>query len=383
MDDQDEMVQLAREDLGRRYFPFSKHVRFPQWQMAPFGFLVLALLLIGCAPSAVISQATPSHAIRPVRFSRSAGCNKRSPFLPGTSQEEMVHQAGQARWLLLHIPAHYRSTLGYPLILSFHGHGSNAEAQERLSGFSQLADQAGFIVAYPQGVRGADGKAGWNTGPWNYPHSNDLAFTAAALSSIQGQLCVNLRRIYATGFSNGGGMTMVLACTMAATFAAIAIVSGGIHPVAGGCHPVRAVSLLEIHGTADQIVTYNGNALNDHEPPVQQTLSTWAELDGCTHQPVISSPLVQVLIERWQDCRDGTAVLHYRLAGGVHTWPRSGIAPRIDGHSIHATTVIWQFLQAYSLPETVHPSDHPIPSVLSNLLHPMRWNQIYSIASPG
>jgi len=223
-----------------------------------------------------------------------------------------------------------------------------------MTGLSRLANQAGFIVAYPQGSLGSDGHTGWNTGPANYPHSNDLRFTEDVVHQIQNQLCVNTRRIYATGFSNGGGMTDVLACNMADIFAAFALVSGGIHPVSGGCHPARPVPLLEIHGTADTTVPYNGNPANDREPSVQQTLATWVQLDGCSTRPAVSTTQASVTTERWDHCRDGVSVVHYRLRGGVHAWPMPGSGPGVDGHSIDATTVIWNFLRAYSLPLKVY-----------------------------
>jgi polyhydroxybutyrate depolymerase len=351
MEDQEQSLQQAREGWSKQRFPLLVPSRFSWYQVILFPCLILACLLAACeAPGSATSAIKTSPLTTLSHSARTAGCGKKSPFLPGTSQDETVSQAHQARLFLLHIPANYQATHAYPLVLNFPGHGSSAAGQERVSGFSHLADQASFLVAYPQGLVGADGKTGWNTGPGNYSHANDLAFTAAILTHIQSQVCVNRRRIYATGFSNGGGMTQVLACRMTAPFAAFAMVSAGIHPVVGGCHPSRAIPLLEIHGTADRVVPYNGNALNDLEPPVSQTLANWAAFDRCASQPVISFPQTQVVVERWQDCRAGTAIVHYRLIGGVHIWPRPGIEPGIDGHSINATAIIWNFLSTYTLP---------------------------------
>jgi polyhydroxybutyrate depolymerase len=325
--------------------------RFFRYPSVLSGLIVLALLLTGCAAQASVLS---TRALPLVSPSNASGCGKRPPFLPGMSANEELREANLERLFRLHIPSGYSSENGYPLVINFHGHGNTAAAQERMTGLSRLANQAGFIVAYPQGSIGADGRTGWNTGPSNYPHANDLRFTADVVHQIQSQLCVNTRRIYATGFSNGGGMTNVLACKMADVFAAFALVSAGIHPVSGGCHPARPVPFLEIHGTADTTVPYGGNLVNDHEPPVQQTLATWVQLDGCATRPVLTAPQANVITERWDQCRAGVSVVHYRLHGGVHAWPMPGAGPGIDGHSINATTVIWNFLRAYSLPAKIY-----------------------------
>lgn len=325
--------------------------RFTWSQALLSGLVILTLLLGGC--NGPRSNA-PLKILPLARIIRSTGCGKKPPFKSGTSENEELHEAHLERLFRLHIPTGYRPQHTYPLVLNFHGHGSNATAQEHLTGFSRLADQAGFIVAYPQGVAGTDGHAGWNTGPGDYPQSNDLRFTTDVVQQIQSQLCVNTQRVFASGFSNGGGLTNILACKMAKTFAAVAIVSGGIHPVSGGCHPTRAVAFLEIHGTADQTVPYDGNLLNDDEVPVQQTLAGWVRLDGCTSRPAIAFLETNVLIERWSNCQGGTSVVHYRLTDGGHSWPGPGNAPGIDGHSIDATSIIWHFLQAYTLSETSH-----------------------------
>lgn len=320
--------------------------RFSWYVSAWFGFIVLALLLGGCGGQASVP---PARILLLARSSTSSGCGKKSPFAPGTSENEMLRETNVERFFRLHIPSGYNSKDKYPLVLNFHGHSNSAVNQERITGMSLLANQAGFIVAYPQGSVGADGYTGWNTGPKNYPHTNDLRFTTDIVHSIQSQLCVAARRIYAAGFSNGGGMTNVLACKMADTFAAVAVVSGGIHPVEGGCHPARPVPFLEIHGTADAVVPYNGNVLNDQEPPVQQTLSNWSKLDGCATHPVTFSSQPGLLTETWKQCHDGASVVHYRLSGGVHAWPNPARGPGIDRHSIDATDVIWNFLRTYQM----------------------------------
>jgi polyhydroxybutyrate depolymerase len=234
-----------------------------------------------------------------------------------------------------------------PLVFSFHGHGSTAIAQEKLSGFSSLADQMGFLAVYPQGVVGRDGKTGWSTGPPKDPTVDDVGYVGALLTHLQATLCVDSARVYATGFSNGGGMTALLACTMDERIAAFVAVAGSYYPLAHGCHPRRSVPLLEIHGTADPVVPYDGSALL-RLPPITEWLAQWAERDGCAHGPSVFLRRPAVVEEQWTGCRAGGQVVHYARLGGAHVWAAYLFAPGA-AEPAPATSVIWAFLVVHSL----------------------------------
>ena len=304
-------------------------------------------MLAGCA------LATPqrAHAAQPTSRTHYAqitgsaplvgtGCGKQPPIRPGTSANEILLSGRTLRTYRLHLPTAYNAHRAYPLVLSFHGHGQTALMQELQTHMSTLADQNNFIVVYPQGTIGADGHTGWNTGPRNYPHVNDVAFVADLLNHIESTLCINSKQVYAGGFSNGGGFTNVLACEMSNRFAAVAIVSGGMHPVAGGCHPARAVPLLEIYGTSDHVVPYAGNPRNDNEPSISQWLTGWAQLDSCAGTPTITPWQRGVREEIWHACKSNSEIVSYQIAGGRHDWPTKGL---------DASTIIWNFFRHYSL----------------------------------
>jgi polyhydroxybutyrate depolymerase len=256
----------------------------------------------------------------------------------------------------LHIPRDYRPDHRYPLVLNFHGHGSSAQRQEIYTGFSWLADQRGFVVVYPQGAIGPDDRTGWNSGGPNEPLVNDIAFVSTLLNTLQSTLCIDPSRIYATGFSNGGGMTSVLACTMANRIAAFAPVSGSYYPLADGCHPSRPVPVLEIHGTGDSVVPYDGRAAQAEESALAW-VTAWAARDGCQPAPQKHTIASAVIEFTWSGCRDGVSVIHYQLAGGWHVWP--GVTSPtlltrrrlpISDNELPATSLIWQFFVAHPLP---------------------------------
>ncbi len=263
-----------------------------------------------------------------------------------------INVSGMTRYYLLHIPFGYRDTVPYPLVLNFHGHGSNARQQQYRTGFSTLADRYHFLVAYPQGVIGPDHHTGWAIGPRWDPHVNDVLFTADLLNRLQATVCVNPARIYVTGFSNGGGMTNLLACKLAGRVAAFASVSGSYPSVPGGCHPARPVPLLEIHGTGDQVVPYGGS-LRKGYPPIAFWLQGWVLRDGCSTVPSIFLNKDGLLGEEWT-CRNNAVLIHYRVRGMPHMWPLHYVLySRGSSLTFDASNIIWNFFNHYTLSATI------------------------------
>jgi polyhydroxybutyrate depolymerase len=258
-------------------------------------------------------------------------------------------QQGQPRRTYrLHVPGGYDARTRLPVLLDLHGFGGSAQGEEQGSGYDRLADRMGFLAVYGQGLPGSQG-AGWaSTRPMDLG-IDELGYFAALLNQIQRQLCVDERRVYVTGFSNGGGMTDMLACFMSARVAAVAPVSGNyyVESKGTGCHPGRPVPLLEMHGTGDPIVPYDGIGRVESGGwpllPIPQFLAGWAARDRCGNGPTTFLDSPQVTGLRWDGCRGGVSVVHYRWNGGGHGAPST-----IDG--VPASEVVWRFLAGYSLP---------------------------------
>lgn len=336
------------------------------WQRKSFWVAaLLALVVVSCASTLPIGHHTTSAAIAvkgtthivtaPVA---TTGCGHTSPIAPGATVNETLLVGTTTRHYVLHVPFGYDGRHPVALVLAFHGHGNTAARFAQYTGFSKLADTQQFIVAYPQGEVGPDLHTGWNTHRRIDPATNDLLFTGDLITSLQQRLCIDSHRIYATGFSNGGGFTAVLACHFANRIAAFGIVSGDYPDQPGGCYPSRPVPLLEIHGTGDHINPYQGrppSLLLPPYPTVPQWLAAWAKRDGCSATPTILSQHGAVTTEQYPGCKDGAALIHYRIAGGVHTWPSFGWRhhgkPGPDSQ-LDATSTIWSFFRQHILPNT-------------------------------
>ncbi len=318
---------------------------------------LLMLLLVFVSGTLLCTSASDPHPAHATAGSNSAlstsGCDQPPPFPAGTSHDASLVAGGRQRSYRVHIPVHYRPSHQYPLVLNFHGHGSSAAQQENYTGFSQLADRQGFVVAYPQGIVGPDQHTGWSSGGVGKPQVNDVLFASDLISRLQGMLCIDPLRIYATGFSNGGGMTSLLACRLANRIAAFAPVSGSYYVPVGGCHPARPVSILEIHGTGDTIVPYDGNStigLVGSETLAQ----TWALRDACSQKPETASLGNGVTSFTWTDCADHVTAAHYRVLHGKHVWPGSSSLKQVPAGDVNldASALIWSFFVAHPLLST-------------------------------
>jgi polyhydroxybutyrate depolymerase len=183
-----------------------------------------------------------------------------------------------------------------PLILALHGARQSGYGLQSYTGFTD--DAPGFLVAYP-----------------TTPHDNgfwavDDVPALLALIDAVGR-CVPVTGVAAVGFSNGGLMANALACRAARRVHAIVLVASGYEGL-GRCAPVAPVSVLDIHGTGDQVVGYRG---------LRAFIDTWARRDRCAPRPTARREVEAITHLRWHGCAAGTQVEHLRVAGDTHGWP--------------------------------------------------------------
>jgi polyhydroxybutyrate depolymerase len=264
----------------------------------------------------------------------------------GQSANQTITSNGIQRSYILHVPARYNAQASTPLVVNLHGLGSNDSQEESYTQYSAKADQAGFIVAYPQGRPVSGNQLGWNA--YGLNNTDDVLFISDLLTKLQQQLCVDAHRIYSTGISMGGGMTSTLACNLSGRIAAFSGIAAAIHTT-GSCNITRPVPFQEFHGTSDPIVPYNGTSFF---PAIMTTMQAWATRDGCKTGPTQVSQQADITLFRWSNCNGGVVVDHYQISGGGHTWPGAQDNPALGAttHTISATDLSWQFFQQFTLP---------------------------------
>ena len=267
------------------------------------------------------------------------------------------------RQYVLHVPPAVNQPAA--LVIVLHGGGGSAKSAIAQSNFNAEADRHGFIAAYPEGTArfpglGKPGFRTWNAGACCgiavERGMDDVGFIRAMVADIATRYPLAPRRIYATGLSNGGMMAYRLACEASDLVAAIGAVAAVI--VVAPCEPRFPVSVLHIHGTADENVPIAGGvgakSITKYPyPPVERTIAFWAAYDDCGKDPIESAPAPSVTLRAYPLCTLGIAVDYYVIEGGGHAWPGGKrLAKLLDAPSnaIDATKLIWQFFAAHPKP---------------------------------
>lgn len=256
---------------------------------------------------------------------------------PGETSTLSVVSGGMGRTYLLYVPPGYDGTRPAPLVLNFHGLGSNGEQQHLYSGLVPIAGREGFLLASPDGINRA----------WLLtPGVNDIEFTRDLVAEISRLACVDPDRVYATGMSNGGFMSSALACRAGDVVAAVAPVAG-LTPANDLCG--EPVPLVEFHGTDDRIVPYEPGILAPTGGPfagIPALMEGWATHNGCDGEPRDAVVSDSVTFREYQGCDVPTG--HYVIEGGGHTWP-GGLAVQRLGETtkeISAAEIAWAFFEA-------------------------------------
>lgn len=303
------------------------------------------LTLAACVAVICAAVATGTTAAAEPAAEGSGGCGQAAPAPPGQTATRTVDSGGVTRSYRLHVPEQYRPPQPHAVVLSFHGRTRTATYQEELSGFSGT----GVIAVYPQGLTGPDGQPSWQGAPYS-PAVDDVRFVEDLLDDLQQRLCVDPARVYATGKSNGGGFTGVLACRLSDRIAAFAPVAGAFYPQGGPCHPGRPAPVLEFHGKADATIPYAGDAAKGL-PPIPQWMAGWADRNGCRERPVVRDLGDGVEHRQWNGCEHGSDVVHYAVEDLGHDWPSTQPNPDSDEPSvIDATPLILRFFAEHPLP---------------------------------
>ena len=265
---------------------------------------------------------------------------------------------GLVRTALVHTPDGWQNADSRMLVLNFHGFTSDGLQEEVLSRMNGAADEHGFVVVYPYGVAQS-----WNAGKccgdaWTNS-VDDVGFVRALLYRLESDYCIDDKRVYATGMSNGGFLSHRLGCEVADRFAAIAPVAGvmGIDPM--DCKPPRPVPVIEFHGTKDPLVPYDGGnpVLNIGVagtldfPSVADTVQTWRTIDGCAGASTTIYQNGDATCVSWAPCSQGSDVVLCTIDGGGHTWPGGVPIPFLGYTSsdISATETMVSFFYAHPM----------------------------------
>ncbi|MHA7058890.1 extracellular catalytic domain type 1 short-chain-length polyhydroxyalkanoate depolymerase [Aquimarina sp. M1] len=260
---------------------------------------------------------------------------------------------GITREYILYIPSIYTEDTAAPLVFNFHGYTSNANEQMFYGDFREIADTEGFLIVHPMGTVDNVGNTHFNVG-WGTSTVDDVGFTEALIDEISSNYTINTDRIYSTGMSNGGFMSYKLACELSNRIAAIASVTGTMNKnQPNSCTPSHQIPVMEIHGTADTTVPYQGANWIESTPDV---VNFWVNFNNCDTTPQIidipdTAPTDGSTVEHqlFTNGDNGTQVEHYKIINGGHTWPGSAFGSSDTNYDIDASALIWNFFSKYDI----------------------------------
>ncbi len=312
--------------------------------------LLLATLVLGCSSSS--STAGPADGSTTSYPEAGAlGDYDQTPF-------------GGSRPVKLYVPSKYAPSTPTPLVIMLHGYGASGAAEELLVDLKPVAEADTVLYAYPDGTVDKLGNRFWNATNaccdfWNVP-VDDVTYLSSLVTEIETRYHVDPKRIYFFGHSNGAFMSYRMACDKAGTVAAIGSLAGAEWYDTSMCKPSEPVSVLEIHGTADDIVLWDGGSTSDDSiwdggtidggglyPSVPTTVGDWVTFDGCSKTPDASLPDLDVVagmqttVTQYQSgCRSGSEVDLRTIEGGSH----------IPGLNTDFGTKLFAFLLAHPKP---------------------------------
>jgi polyhydroxybutyrate depolymerase len=238
-----------------------------------------------------------------------------------------------------------------PLVFVCHGYTGSAEGIMNYSEFNQLADEYGFAVCYPQGIEDGGGNTFFNVG-YDFQNNetvDDVAYLQNLNSYFQNAYSLDADKVFCTGMSNGGDLCYMLACQASETFRGVAPIAGMImQDIMDDCNPTSEVSILEVHGTQDNVTYFDGDPNNidgwGAYPSIPETITFFNNLFGLQLISTEDFPNINtndgstVSSEKYGSSNSCTEVWLYTVSGGGHDWP--GAYGNMD---IEASREAWLF----------------------------------------
>ncbi len=246
----------------------------------------------------------------------------------GQSTTVQLEHGGQMRSYVAYVGKDVDTSTRVPLLVNIHGLNNSPALQAGFSQMNPQADKRNVIVVYPQGIQ-ASFNAGTCCGTAQQQGVDDLGFMRAIVDDVKSKACIDRKRVYAAGFSNGGFMANTLACSASDVFAAVASVGGANGAIT--CEPGRAVPFFGLNAPPDTIVDFDGG---------RENMLAWVSRNGCGDTPE-RTEYGSSYCELWSGCSDDVQVEFCTWVGGFHFWPAAPLA---------TSDLIWEFFDRFTLP---------------------------------
>jgi len=290
---------------------------------------------------------------------KSDGCGT-AIAAPGAHNLVMEHGGWERNSVMVVPESATRQSLAHPLLIVMHGFGgSGAGMRNGIGRNSGIED--GRVVLYPDGAGSTGNMRGWNSG---HPkccgtalHNNvdDVAFLRELVNVVAQKTCIDLNRVYATGFSNGGDMAQRLACDASDVVAAVASVAGRFDYHSSACNGERPVPTVLFRGARDRTVPYKSSLLGlaaIKTIPAMEGFEQIARNHECRGKPYNTLSAGGTDCLRFSNCQPGYEITLCTSADAGHCWPGINNCPRTregGGEVFSASEYMQEFFVRHAL----------------------------------
>jgi len=266
----------------------------------------------------------------------------KEPFVPpGTPPSEAELLA--ARAYSVQAPSSYDGGTALPLVIALHGYGGSGAEIVDYYGLDRLMEQRGFLLIAPTALKDSRGYPAWNVAKTSWP-AWDQSWLTAVIHDVKAKWRVDASRVFMFGGSQGAHMAHRMGCDGSDDVTAVVSIAGQVTKNPEGCQPTKPVTVIQLHGTADETIGYYGDLQNVPPTPTipsaHDTVATWARNDGCTGQlvEVAGSPAYLSLVvdgpepepEQNQGCPAGIDVALWTMNDVPHRpMPTASFSARI------------------------------------------------------
>ncbi len=263
----------------------------------------------------------------------------------GTLETLLMEHDDLMRSAQVYTPDGFDSSFALPVVLNFHGFGGMALDHMTYTDMASTADEQSFLLVCPQGSL-LDGYPHWNNalpGPDNKSDADDLGYLAKLIQALDDEYIIDRERIYACGFSNGGMMAYALACYLNNEIAAVACISGCLGDTSATCAHVHPTATLNIHGTQDGDIPYNGSS---EVIGAQDATAFWANRNNTLASPsvtMLQSSSYALEHIRYEEGDSNVVAEHYKVIGGDHRWFNFSVNDK------NTNLLLWEFFDQYDI----------------------------------
>ena len=265
-------------------------------------------------------------------------------IITGLQTKTLTHDNVNRNYLV-YIPDSYDSEIDYPLMFVFHGFGGIATQFINNADMRDLAESNNFIVVYPQGLDLGGTGSHWNCSNPSADNKSDVD-DIGFIENLIDQLIVDYpvidsKRIYAAGYSNGGFMSYYLACN-SKKFAAIGSVAGTmLDDSYQSCNAQFPTAMINIHGTDDFDVPYDGNI---YYPSIPDVVDWWKNFNNTPNEDLLTNQDGSIEQYIYYNDAGDRYVEHIKIIGGGHYWD-----DKLNYDGKNTSGLIWDFVSNYNI----------------------------------